>query len=118
MGSHDVVVRRVKTLSAVLRVLADAYRYWPTPFAKRNADGTEEMPNEWKEPSQVNARLRAFAKAAWGDGWQQELREVLADLQRAGHRDGLIRMEKRSRPTRGWYGSIRTLRNMWPRTFT
>ena len=92
-GSPDVVVRRVKTLSAVLRVLADNYRYRPTPFAKRNADGTEEMPNEWKEPSQVNARLRAFAKAAWGDGWQQELREVLADLQRAGHRDGLIRME-------------------------
>ena len=92
-GSHDVVVRRVKTLSAVLRVLADAYRYWPTPFAKRNADGTEEMPNEWKEPSQVNARLRAFATAAWGDGWQQELREVLVDLQCAGHRDGMIRME-------------------------
>ena len=93
-GHPEVVTQRAKALSAVLRVLADSYRYWPTPFARRNADGTEEMPNEWKEPSQVNARLRRFSEAAWGDGWQQELHDALEDLQRAGHRDGLIRMEK------------------------
>ena len=84
--------RRAKTLSAILRVLADSYRYWPTPFAK-HADGIEEMPNEWKEPSQVNARLRRFSEAAWGYEWQQKLRGALVDLQHAGHRDGLIRME-------------------------
>ena len=95
VGGHpEGVARRAKALSAVLRVLADSYRYWPTPFARRNADGTEEMPNEWREPSQVNARLRRFSEAVWGDGWQKELRSALADLQRAGHRDGLIRMEK------------------------
>ena len=93
-GPPEVIARRAKALSAVLRVLADSYRYWPTPFTKRNADGTEEMPSEWKEPSQVNARLRRFSEAAWGDGWQQKLRDALADLQHAGHRDGLIRMEK------------------------
>ena len=95
VGGHpEGVARRAKALSAVLRVLADSYRYWPTPFARRNADGTEEMPNEWREPSQVNARLRRFSEAVWGDGWQKELRSALADLQHAGHRDGLIRMEK------------------------
>ena len=94
VGPPEDVARRAKVLAAVLRVLADSYRYWPTRFARHTADGREEMPSEWKEPSQVNARLRRFSEAAWGNEWQKELRDALVDLQRAGHRDGLIRMEK------------------------
>ena len=92
-GASEFVAQREKVLAAVLRVLADSYRYWPTRFARRNEDGTEQVPSEWRDPGQVNARLQTFSKAAWGDDWQQELRSALATLQRAGHRDGLILME-------------------------
>ena len=93
-GNGNGLKRKENGLAAVLRVLADSYRYWPTPFSARNADGSEQMQPEWREPSQVNARLREFCKAAWGDDWEEELRSALSTLRRVGHRDGLIYLEQ------------------------
>jgi hypothetical protein len=91
-GTDEQKRRRAEELSALLRVMSDAYRYWPTPFAKKDATGQEKKPIEWREPSVVNSRVKKFAQAVWLSDWQVQLKTALDALAEAGHRDGLIRM--------------------------
>lgn len=81
---------RVKVLSALLRVLTDAYRYWPTPYRK------EDLPHApWDDFGDVtNQRVKSFAVAVWGDSAVTELMQALADLKAVGHGSGIVRLTK------------------------
>ncbi len=81
---------RVRVLSALLRVLTDAYRYWPTPYRKE-----DEPHGPWLDFGDVtNQRVKSFAAAVWGDSAAPELMQALADLKGAGHDDGVVRLCK------------------------
>ena len=85
--------KRAQELAAVIRVLADAYRYWPTPFAKRDKKGKEEMPDDWSAET-VRKSVREFAISVWGENdWLHELQSALTELEAAGHSHGLLRIQ-------------------------
>jgi DEAD/DEAH box helicase domain-containing protein len=81
---------RVRVLSALLRVLTDAYRYWPTPYRKE-----DDPHGPWVGFGDVtNQRVKSFALAVWGDSATTELMQALADLKDVGHDDGVVRLCK------------------------
>lgn len=81
---------RVQVLSALLRVLADAYRYWPNPYRKE-----EETHKPWVDFGDVpTRRVTSFAKAVWGIAAEIELTQALADLKAVGHDGGIVELCK------------------------
>ncbi|WP_225409266.1 DEAD/DEAH box helicase [Stigmatella hybrida] len=92
-GSPEQKQRRAAELAALVRVMSDAYRYWPSPFAEKDAMGKPKMPDEWREAAQVNSpKVKKFAQQAWPTNWEVQLKTALDELADAGHGDGLIRM--------------------------
>lgn len=82
--------QRVHELSALLRVIGDCYRYWPSPFRRDN-----EPHSPWTRLGDVRtARVRAFSQAAWGDQISDGLETALGDLAAVGHPDGVIYLER------------------------
>ncbi|MBK9145171.1 MAG: hypothetical protein IPM23_21980 [Candidatus Melainabacteria bacterium] len=80
---------RTRQLSALLRVLGDCYRYWPSPY-KRMAD--RHPP--WNVAGEIrNSRVKAFAEAIWGTDYSNDLELALQDLARCGHASGVISVE-------------------------
>ncbi|WP_141594243.1 DEAD/DEAH box helicase [Myxococcus sp. AB056] len=91
-GSDEQKQRRAAELAALMRVMSDAYRYWPSPFAEKDSTGQPQMPIEWREAAQVSPKVKRFAQQAWLVDWEVQLKTALDELANAGHRDGLIRM--------------------------
>jgi ATP-dependent helicase YprA (DUF1998 family) len=91
-GTSEQKQRRAGELAALLRVMADSYRYWPSPFAEKDATGQSKMPNEWREAAQVGPKVKKFAQEVWATDWEAQLKAALDQLADAGHKDGLIRM--------------------------
>ncbi|MGX9574205.1 DEAD/DEAH box helicase [Mesorhizobium sp. f-mel] len=70
---------------AMLRVVADNYRYEPTEWGANTArpwGGWGDLPD--------NARLRRFADAAFGDDAPTRVNAFLETMRNQGHRDGMI----------------------------
>ena len=81
---------RAQELAAFIRVLADAYRYWPTPY--RDSDDRHAP---WSSPGELSAKkVRKFVEAAWPGDPNAAIAGLLADLGSCGHPDGVIRMNK------------------------
>ena len=76
---------RIEELSALLRVLTDAYRYWPTPFERNREDL-----KDWRELDLVKRSVADYARAVWGDSATSEWRAAIEDLGRAGHDQGIV----------------------------
>ncbi|RKG75589.1 DEAD/DEAH box helicase [Corallococcus terminator] len=91
-GTPEQKQRRAGELAALLRVMTDAYRYWPSPFAEKDHMGQSKMPPEWREAAQVGPKVKKFAQEVWGTDWEPQLKAALDQLADAGHKDGLIRM--------------------------
>lgn len=91
-GTELQKAQRAKELSALVRVLSDAYRYWPSPYAAKDKMGNPQMQAGWTEPVQASKRVKQFAEAVWPTDWESELKAALEALGNAGHRDGIIRM--------------------------
>ena len=87
-GSRDEA--RVYELAAVLRVLADSYRYEPNPYRSDDADYVKP----WTTWAQADRRLRQFAQASWPMDPQTRLIEALELLGRCGHEHGIINVER------------------------
>lgn len=80
---------RVYLLSALIRVLADAYRYVPSPYGN-----DDEPPGAWNSFGEVqNSKVKTFAQAVWGDDAEVELPKALDDLTAAGHEGGIVHLE-------------------------
>ncbi len=79
---------RISELSGVLRVLADSYRYDPSPYSS----GRDFTP--WTTWGQASKRLRDYATASWPDAPAESLELALRDLSHCGHRDGIIRVSR------------------------
>lgn len=80
----------VRELSAVLRVLADSYRYDPNPY--RTDD--DEYFKAWTTWSQANRRIQGFAEASWPNDPQKRLLTALELLGICGHKYGIIRVSR------------------------
>lgn len=77
---------RVSILSALIRVIADSYRYQPSPCREE-----DDSPGPWIDYGDVRtARVKEFAEAVWGTSADSELVRALQELGRAGHADGII----------------------------
>jgi hypothetical protein len=70
---------------AFLRVFADAYRLFDNPF--------NNIPLPWNNIQNIpdRNRVRKMAAAVWGEGANDHLSEILAQLSTGGHPDGLIK---------------------------
>lgn len=86
LPEHARSEERVLQLSGLLRVLADSYRYWPSPY-RSDDDG---IPKPWVAAGQVNKRVRAYADASWGSDSASELERALVELRACGHEYGVI----------------------------
>lgn len=75
---------------ALLRVVADQYRYEPNDWDRQSRD------KPWKCWDDVgeNSRLGKFARVCWGDRAETVVEDFLRSLQDAGHRDGVIQAER------------------------
>lgn len=72
---------------AMLRVLADQYRYSPTPYKTIHGEW-----RVWGDITPQNARLRRYAIAAWGDAIApQKVEAFLKRLVEERHGPGIIR---------------------------
>ena len=81
----------VMEISGLLRVLADCYRYDPSPFRSPNDD----PPSPWTTWGQVSAsKVRKYAEASWGEEAQEKLENALGLLQMCGHHNGIISVSK------------------------
>lgn len=90
LGSASQAEVRAYELAAFIRVVADSYRYWPTPYRP-----SDDPHPPWNTPGEVTAaRVRRFAESAWPADPEAAIRDALADLERCGHQDGVIRMER------------------------
>lgn len=79
---------RVLLQSALIRVIADSYRYQPSPYLEE-----DDPPAPWIDYGDVRtARVKEFAAAAWGTSAESELVKALRELGRAGHADGIIEL--------------------------
>lgn len=79
---------RVLILSALIRVIADSYRYQPSPYREE-----DDPPAPWIDYGNVRtARVKEFATAVWGTSAESELVRALRDLGLAGHADGVINL--------------------------
>ncbi len=80
----------VHRLAALVRVIADSYRYRPTPYREEGDD-----PRAWIDYGNVTtARVKQFAGAVWRDEAPTKLEEALRRLAKAGHADGIIDMSQ------------------------
>ena len=92
LGSSDLqpgmTEQRILELAAFIRVVSDAYRYWPTPYA-------DERPAPWTVPGEVKAkRIRQFVEAAWPADPDAAIASALEALESGGHRAGTIEMTR------------------------
>jgi Lhr-like helicase len=80
----------VAPLDALLRVLADQYRFEPNDWDRASRD------QPWKSWDDLgaNSRLRRFAEECWGARAREVVDKFLTTLQDAGHRDGVIQAER------------------------
>ena len=79
----------VAPFDAMLRVLADQYRYVPSPY---NQDNLREW-GAWEDLAQ-SARLRRFMLASWGDHVAPErFNALLGRLADDGHGRGILRAD-------------------------
>lgn len=77
---------RVLALSALVRVIADSYRYRPSRYREE-----DDLPASWTDYGDVRtARAARFAEAVWGESAEQELMKALRDLGTTGHAHGVI----------------------------
>jgi DEAD/DEAH box helicase domain-containing protein len=90
LPEHARSEHRVQELSGLLRVLADNYRYWPSPYR----DEADDYFKPWKLWGQVNRRLKSYADASWPDNPQAELERALEELGSCGHNHGTIEVSK------------------------
>ena len=81
---------RVRVLSGLLRVLADSYRYSPSPYRIEADDPFKP----WKLYGQANKRVRSYAYASWPSDPAGELERALEDLGSCGHQHGTISVSK------------------------
>ena len=81
--------QRINELSGVLRVLADSYRYDPSPYV-----APQDSLAPWTTWGQSSARLREYAEASWPDAPRDSLELALEDLGQCGHRHGIIRVSR------------------------
>jgi DEAD/DEAH box helicase domain-containing protein len=75
-------------LAALMRVIADAYRFKPNPY--RDDDDSKA----WCKFAEVSARVRRFAERSWPDDKTGKLEQALGDLATAGHINGVIHMDR------------------------
>ena len=80
---------RISELSGVLRVLADSYRYEPSPYVS-----PQDSLGPWTTWGQSSVRLREYAQASWPDAPRESLEAALEDLGRCGHQHGIIRVPR------------------------
>lgn len=78
----------LQLLAALVRVIADSYRYRPTPYRNEGDD-----PKAWIDYGNIRtARVKQFAQAVWRDEAPTKLEEALRQLGKTGHADGIIDM--------------------------
>ncbi|WP_426746277.1 DEAD/DEAH box helicase [Myxococcus faecalis] len=80
-----------RKLSAVLRMLADAYRFYPNPY-RDEKDEDDKKP--WSRLGDVSSRMKRFAEASWPGEAANRLKQALTDLATAGHENGIIGVAK------------------------
>ena len=78
--------KRVQELSGLLRVLADSYRYWPSPYL----DDADDYFKPWMTWGQTNRRTQDYASASWPGNPREELERALGELGACGHQHGTI----------------------------
>lgn len=81
--------QRVRELSAVVRLLADVYRYRPNPYLDEKSDL-----KDWRELDACSARVQRFATSVWGDAAEAEWANIVADLDAVGHKSGIVEVDK------------------------
>ncbi len=75
-------------LAALMRVIADSYRFKPNPY--RDDDDTKP----WCKFGEVSARVKRFAERSWLSDKSAKLEEALNDLATVGHLNGIIHMDR------------------------
>ncbi len=84
----DDKAEELQLLAALVRVIADSYRYRPTPYRDEGDD-----PKAWIDYGNIRtARVKQFAQAVWRDEAPTKLEEALRRLGKTGHADGIIDM--------------------------
>ena len=84
--------KRVNELSALIRVISDSYRFWPSPHINETDDGDRHPP--WTDFGEIqSSRVLKFASAVWGDDSEAQLMDAINDLNRVGHRSGIIELQ-------------------------
>lgn len=89
-SSSSRTEQRALELSALIRVMTDAYRFSPNPFNR-------EAPTPWLDFDHVHrgsGRVRRFAETVWGAAAATEMQRALDELASAGHKDGIIQVHK------------------------
>ena len=86
LPEHARSEARVLQLSGLLRVLADSYRYWPSPYR----DDADDYFKPWKTWGQANQRVKSYANASWPTDPEAELERALEELGSCGHQHGTI----------------------------
>ncbi|WP_161882813.1 DEAD/DEAH box helicase [Deinococcus alpinitundrae] len=78
--------KRRAELSALLRVLADAYRYSPSRYRS-----DDDRLNHIGPRGTVSGKILAYAKSVWGDAdAETQVELALGDLAEAGHPGGIV----------------------------
>jgi ATP-dependent helicase YprA (DUF1998 family) len=79
----------LKELAAFMRVLADSYRFEPSPY--RDDDQNEDK--GWRKFDEIlSERVKEFAKASWGDSAPSKAEKALSDLAKCGHANGILQI--------------------------
>ena len=85
LPAADRTPERVLELAGLIRVLADDYRYRPSPYE------TETNPlRPLRTLGQASARVSCYAEASWPADPAGELERSLENLGRCGHENGII----------------------------
>lgn len=79
---RDRAEDRIERDDALLRIVADSYRYRPSPYDSKG--GT------WDDAGDVSGRLKVFAKEVWGEDWTSIVDSFLASMAKDGHIGGTI----------------------------
>lgn len=82
--------KEVGELAALIRVLADSYRFEPDPFA----DDKDDEAKEWRTYAQANERTKTFAVRSWGSEAPARLEAALKRLAECGHLNGLLHISR------------------------
>ena len=77
---------RVAELTALIRVLTDAYRYDPSKYR-----GEDDLPRPIGPRGTAKGKILAYATAVWGEtNAEVQLENALNDLARSGHVGGIV----------------------------